>query len=158
MPSDSSAPLLQAPLSLASPRRAEQFLVALSSSPPDWLVRSILGSECINRPALHAAVAAALQFPAYYGHNWDAMDECITDLEWLPATRYLIHIDGIEDLLPNESDGFTQFLGVLLDAHRSWRHPEARGQAVPFHVLFSGSQAGLARVRAAVPEEHRAEA
>ncbi len=30
---------------------------------------------------LHAALAEALSFPAWYGHNLDALYDCLTDLE-----------------------------------------------------------------------------
>src|SRR5436190_856550 len=29
------------------------------------------------------AFAKSLQFPDYFGHNWDALDDSITDLSWL---------------------------------------------------------------------------
>jgi Barstar (barnase inhibitor) len=32
----------------------------------------------------------ALQFPDYFGNNWDAFDECISDLSWLNAESFLI--------------------------------------------------------------------
>ena len=34
--------------------------------------------------------AEVMQFPEYFGHNWDAFDECITDLDWVPAKRYVL--------------------------------------------------------------------
>ena len=30
-----------------------------------------------------AFYSKALSFPDYFGWNWDAFDECITDLSWL---------------------------------------------------------------------------
>ncbi|WP_083389754.1 barstar family protein [Trichormus sp. NMC-1] len=31
-----------------------------------------------------------MEIPTYFGANWDAFDECITDLTWCPAQRYVI--------------------------------------------------------------------
>ena len=28
-----------------------------------------------------------LSFPDYFGWNWDALDECLRDLHWLPEPR-----------------------------------------------------------------------
>lgn len=37
--------------------------------------------------------AEAMNFPAYFGHNWDAFDECIRDLSWVPAQKYIVIFD-----------------------------------------------------------------
>lgn len=38
-------------------------------------------SGMMTSRALHAALAAALCFPSYYGHNWNAFDDCAGDPE-----------------------------------------------------------------------------
>ncbi len=37
--------------------------------------------NCPSSPALHRALAEALSFPDWYGHNLDALYDCLTDLE-----------------------------------------------------------------------------
>ena len=37
-----------------------------------------------NKSELLRSVAFSLGFPSYFGGNWDALDECIRDLSWLP--------------------------------------------------------------------------
>jgi RNAse (barnase) inhibitor barstar len=55
-----------------------------------------------SRDDLHALLAEKLRFPAYYGGNWDAFDECIADV----AVPLAVEIRGTSTLrlvLPNEA-------------------------------------------------------
>ncbi len=50
---------------------------------------------------LHTAIAAAFDFPSYYGKNWDAFDECLSD-----SSLRKIEITGISaliDALPRDA-------------------------------------------------------
>ncbi|MEK7413200.1 MAG: barstar family protein [Planctomycetota bacterium] len=43
---------------------------------------------CSRSRQLLRAVAEALHFPGYYGHNWDALEECLLDLSsWWPTAQ-----------------------------------------------------------------------
>ncbi len=43
---------------------------------------------------LLAIYARELKLPKYFGWNWDALDECLRDLSWLPEGRIaLVHAD-----------------------------------------------------------------
>lgn len=51
------------------------------------------GKEILTKEAFLSKAAQAMKFPEYFGYNWDAFDECITDLEWCPAQRYALIYD-----------------------------------------------------------------
>jgi hypothetical protein len=51
--------------------------------------RCVDGAQAADEPGLLAAVARALDFPDYFGGNWDALDECLADLSWLPGPATL---------------------------------------------------------------------
>jgi hypothetical protein len=39
-------------------------------------------------------LAQAFPLPAYFGHNWDSLEECLLDLDWLTEPKVgLIHHD-----------------------------------------------------------------
>ncbi|HST60807.1 MAG TPA: barstar family protein, partial [Longimicrobium sp.] len=95
---------------------AHRQVYALQCDPGGLAVRVIRGSRCGTASMLHDEIAAALQFPNYYGENWDALDECITDLEWMPAEGYLLHLTDVERVLPDDARGFGILLRILRDA------------------------------------------
>ncbi|HZM34675.1 MAG TPA: barstar family protein [Burkholderiales bacterium] len=55
------------------------------------------------------AIARALQFPGWFGGNWDALEDCLSDLSWRTPPHRLI--------LKNFRKG--DELGILIDVLRS---------------------------------------
>lgn len=53
-----------------------------------------------DKNELHARIAAALDFPDWYGHNLDALMDCLTDLDEVTVTL------AEWDSLPFDADGF----------------------------------------------------
>ncbi len=43
-----------------------------------------------SKQKLLRTLAKELQLPAYFGHNWDALEECLRDLSWLPDGKIQI--------------------------------------------------------------------
>ena len=80
--------------------------------------------------------ATALRFPNHFGQNWDALEECLTDLEWVDGDGYLIYFDHIDGLLSAHPDQFATFVEIVRDAVESWKED---GEAMV--VLLSGAKA-----------------
>jgi len=49
-------------------------------------------------------IAAACQFPYYFGENWAAFAECLGDLDWMNSKRFVLVITEFEEILANEAD------------------------------------------------------
>ena len=105
----------------------------------------IEGKNIARKEQLLNHVATALHFPGDFGHNWDALEECLTDLEWVDADGYLIYYDHIDPLMANHPDQFETLVEILRDAVASWK---ADGTAMV--VLLSGTKApkGVGKLKA----------
>ena len=87
-------------------------------------------------------IAAALQFPYYFGNNWNALDECIKDLGWLSAKTFIIGITNSALILSQEGNDDRHAFGVLLkDTCKAWSMPcdedkEWGRPGRPFHIIM----------------------
>jgi len=76
-----------------------------------------------EKDALLKSIAGALEFPDWFGGNWDALEDCLSDL---PGTGHVLLFEQ-----PKPGDD----LGVLIDVLRSSaEHRAARRK--PFFAVF----------------------
>ncbi|MGH7233172.1 MAG: barstar family protein [Nitrospiraceae bacterium] len=116
--------------------------------PDGFLVRVVHGRKCKTKKGLLSEFARVLDFPSYYGKNWDALDECLTDLEWLPAQGYLLVITDAEQVLRHHHEDYRDLIRILQWAGKEWATPQTDGRsrpAIPFHVLFTVPDAQKAK-------------
>ena len=108
----------------------------------------IEGKNIERKEQLLIHVATALHFPKGFGHNWDALEECLTDLEWVDAEGYVIYYDHIDPLLEKHPDQFETLVEILRDAVASWKEDDTA-----MVVLLHGSHApkGVARLKPGEP-------
>ena len=115
----------------------EAVLEVLQASPLRLARISIEGS---GKPRMLAALAQALQFPSWFGGNWDALEDCLTDLSWTKAPGHVLLIEGAASAAADD-------LGVLEDVlAAAAAHWAGRGRA--FFAVFVGG-------RDALPALHR---
>ena len=102
------------------------------------------GKNVARKEQLLNAAATAMHFPSDFGHNWDALEECLTDLEWVDADGYVIYYDHIDGLLAAHPDQFETLVEILRDAVASWKEDDAA-----MVVLLSGAKApkGVSRLK-----------
>ena len=102
------------------------------------------GKNINRKEQLMNAVATALHFPKHFGNNWDALEECLTDLEWVEADGYLIYYDHIDGLLTTHPAEFETLVEILRDSVAAWRE-----DGEPMVVLLSGGKApkGVAKLK-----------
>ena len=109
-------------------------------APPTGFVAAMLdGRRCRTKRALLDEVARVVEFPAYFGRTWDALEDCLTDLAWRPGSGYRLVITAADRLLARSPAHYATFVTLLEDVGRAWAtaatgHP-GRG-AVAFHTVL----------------------
>jgi hypothetical protein len=104
--------------------------------------RVVRGHKATTVAAFFDECAAAWQFPDYFGENWNALDECLGDLAWLPADSYVFAVNQAIHLLEKEpKEQISLLLSLLEDRAREWSQPTPESPATTFHVLLQGTNA-----------------
>jgi RNAse (barnase) inhibitor barstar len=81
-------------------------------------------------------VAKALSFPKWFGGNWDALNDCLTDLDWLSTNSgYVLVFEKIEHFGTRHKQEFENATAVLTAAAEYWK---TRGR--PFWALIEASE------------------
>ena len=101
--------------------RADEVVDAVSGSG-----LSFAKIEFADKMKLLNNIAAALEFPHWFGANWDALEDCLTDLSWREAAGHVLLFDRAK---PGDD------LGVLIDVLRSSAEYWA-GRGKPFFAVF----------------------
>ena len=76
-------------------------------------------------------LARVFRFPDYFGDNWDALDECLTDLEWLPARGYVLRVQDAGRLWRHLPAAAGKLVEAWLAAAEEWARED-----VAFHLVF----------------------
>jgi Barstar (barnase inhibitor) len=70
--------------------------------------------EWQSSAALFDSLATLLRFPGYFGHNGNALDECLHDLAWLPDGEVVIEHADLP--LADNEDDLRTYLSILRSA------------------------------------------
>lgn len=81
---------------------------------------------CSDKPGLLANIARALEFPEFFGHNWDALGDCLTDLSWLEHPAPMLIFDGLENLTRRDPVSLATLHAVLVDSASFARNHQRR--------------------------------
>lgn len=132
-------------LAADAPTTAE---ATLSWAAAGLAVRALRGRKMRFTGRLMDEVGAALQFPYYFGENWAALDECLSDLEWLDPNAGLVLIvrDAAEVLVEEPREELEALVTALRAAAHTYATPIDDGEwwdrpAVPLHVVLQADRA-----------------
>jgi len=88
-------------------------------------------SDVEDKPGFLRETARALEFPDYFGTNWDALNDCLTDLSWRPCAGHVLLFRGFQsfaDTAGADAAVAVRTLGVAADF---WRE-----RNVPFYAVL----------------------
>ena len=89
------------------------------------------GGSVADDGELFDALAAGFSFPDYFGRNWDAVDECLRDLSWLPADGYVLVVRAADALWRRDPRLPARLIESWLFCAEHWARRER-----PFHLVF----------------------
>jgi RNAse (barnase) inhibitor barstar len=122
---------------------AEQSDVCQLTGDPDEIEQAAAGAGLTviridlkglaSKAGLLGRVARALNFPDWFGKNWDALNDCLTDLSWLDGRGWVIIFENSKHLAARKPQVFHSAVEVFQSANDYWRRA-----GKPFWVLFHG--------------------
>jgi len=99
-----------------------------------WRAFHLNGGALATKAQFLAASARAMDFPSYFGHNWDAFEESLNDMSWAPARGYLVVFDGAGHFAQAQPDEFVVVLDILRESVKRWQK-----MGIPLIVLLRGA-------------------
>jgi len=95
------------------------------------------GESVRTRDDLLRGIADAMQFPDYFGMNWDALIDCLRDLpDRHPAEGYVLFLRATEWLWRQGLPWIGELVEVWLTAAEESAH-----DGIPLHLVFVGAGA-----------------
>jgi hypothetical protein len=88
-----------------------------------------------DRDGFTGLVSKALKFPEWFGGNWDAFEDCLTDLSWHPASGYVLVLEHGKHFGAGHKHEFVTATEVLEGAASFWQE-----QGKPFWAIVSGPE------------------
>lgn len=86
----------------------------------DFAAVAIDLSGCTDKQDALARFAKALQFPEWFGGNWDALADCLADMSWRPAAGYLLLLEHAAGWREAEPEEFDTALEIIEEAAQGW--------------------------------------
>jgi hypothetical protein len=113
--------------------RLDEVLDATKDGNPRASRVSLSGAR--DKSELLTRLSRDLRFPDWFGRNWDALEDCLTDLSWLGADGHVLLIEGASGL---SADDFGVFRDVLSSSAQYWA-----GRGKSFFAVFVSGPASL---------------
>jgi RNAse (barnase) inhibitor barstar len=108
-------------------------------------VFSLDGGKTRSKREFLDHAAKVLGFPDYFGKNWDAFADCLTDMSWAERSGFLITYTDCHQLAEQSPDEFDTAIEIFKEAAEIWKK-----EGNTFLVLLfgtAGHELGLPLIR-----------
>jgi len=89
-----------------------------------WQCAYLDGSILFDKTSLLRRCATSLDFPDYFGFNWDALDECMTEPGLIHADGLVLLYDHAAVLYANSPRDWAVFFDIVSSAIQYWHRNE----------------------------------
>lgn len=98
------------------------MLSVVHALPPTGLIYSarVRGRDMHDSDGVFTQFHEALRLPGYFGWNWNALRDCLTDLHWLDAQHFLVTIEDADVVLSGSPGERAILFRALHDAAKFW--------------------------------------
>lgn len=103
------------------------------------LVQHVDLRDIRNRDEALDAIGRNLGFPEWFGHNWEALSDCLLDMGWRPAEGYVVILEHCDGIHARAEGDFVTLLEAFQNAAGEWRE-----QNVAFWCLVDMQADGIA--------------
>jgi RNAse (barnase) inhibitor barstar len=115
--------------------KAQPETLATEFAAEGWRCFTLDAATWSDKAALLAAFQVAFALPAYFGHNWDALEEVLNDLAWAPAAGYVILIDHVAAFAADHPAEWETLFSILTEVTANWAKTDT-----PLYVLLRGAR------------------
>ncbi len=74
-----------------------------------------------SKKSLMEAIAEGLKLPKHFGHNWDALADCLMDEDWAKATGYTIIVTDSAAAAKRFGEDWDTLIDLLEEACEWWQ-------------------------------------
>ncbi|WP_244258427.1 barstar family protein [Streptomyces sp. Tu 2975] len=85
-------------------------------------VARLNGQEMPDEMSVFQKFREDLEFPEYFGWNWNAFYDCLRDLQWLSSDHHILIIESAESVLCEDGVAREELFRTLWRAGQRWSY------------------------------------
>jgi len=101
------------------------------------------GAEMQDADGVFGTFRRVLALPDYFGGNWDALDECLSDLDAMPGTSLLLVIQDAGQVLRRSPDELDYLAEILARTAEAWAEASLPEAPLSLHVVLQDGREAL---------------